>query len=142
MEYFFTYNPGQGALDTQKETFVLSNSSSNTDQTTGGSQTSGSTTPSQPTESTPVEDTVGNDTTGLKRTDSTIEFYVNGAEFADLHYTVNGGGQQNVGMKSDGNRNYTYTVSGLKAGDTIEYFFTYNPGQGALDTQKETYTLK
>ena len=47
----------------------------------------------------------------------------------------------NVGMVNDGNGNFTYTVSGLNDGDTIEYFFTYNPGNGALDTAWMSYTL-
>lgn len=89
----------------------------------------------------PGNDHVGDGTTGLNRTGTTVEFYVNNAVFADLHYKVNNGGQINVGMKNSGNGNFTYTVSDLKDGDTIEYFFTYNPGNGALDTQWASYTL-
>lgn len=92
-------------------------------------------------EKDPIKDSKGDATTGLNRTDGTVEFYVNGATFADLHYKVNGGGQMNVGMKNDGNGNFTYTVSGLNIGDTIEYFFTYNPGNGALDSAWDSYTL-
>lgn len=88
-----------------------------------------------------VTDHVGDDAVGFNRTNGTLEFYVNGAEFADLHYKVNNGGQINVGMTGDGNRNFTYTVSDLNIGDTIEYFFTYNPGNGALDTAWASYTL-
>ncbi len=84
---------------------------------------------------------VGDGVTGLERTDGTVVFYVNGATFADVHYKVNGGGQQNVGMTSIGNGQYRYTVTGLKTGDTIEYFFTYNPGNGALDSAWATFTL-
>ncbi len=94
-----------------------------------------------PVENKPVIDHVGDDTVGFNRTDGTLEFYVNGAEFADLHYKVNNGGQINVGMVNAGNRNFTYTVSDLNIGDTIEYFFTYNPGTGALDSAWESYTL-
>lgn len=88
-----------------------------------------------------MTDHVGDDAVGFNRTNGTLEFYVNGAEFADLHYKVNNGGQINVGMTGDGNRNFTYTVSDLNIGDTIEYFFTYNPGNGALDTAWASYTL-
>lgn len=89
----------------------------------------------------PVKDHVGDDTTGLNREDGTVTFYVNGATFADLHYKVNNGGQMNVGMKNDGSGNFTYTVSGLNVGDTLDYFFTYNPGNGALDSAWQSYTL-
>lgn len=88
----------------------------------------------------------GDETCGLVRTDGKVEFYVNDAEFADLHYKVNNGGQLNVAMNSvettsTGRHNYRYTVEGVTTGDTIEYFFTYNPGQGALDTAWQTFTL-
>lgn len=89
-----------------------------------------------------IIDHVGDGTTGFNRTNGTLEFYANGVTFADLHYKVNNGGQINVGMTNDGNGNFTYTVDGLNIGDTIEYFFTYNPGSGALDTVWASYTLE
>ncbi|ROR23878.1 Ig-like protein group 2 [Mobilisporobacter senegalensis] len=82
---------------------------------------------------------IGNDIRGLKKTGDKIEFYVNGATFADIHYKINNGPQQNVAMTSIGNSNYRYTVNNLNYEDTIEYFFTYNPGNGALDTETFTY---
>ncbi|GIO35525.1 hypothetical protein J41TS12_03860 [Paenibacillus antibioticophila] len=82
---------------------------------------------------------IGDAVRGLKKTGDDLLFYVNGATFADLHYKINNGGQMNVAMTSDGNGNYTYPVNNLQAGDTVEYFFTYNPGQGALDTPWQTY---
>lgn len=93
--------------------------------------------PVDPTE--PVDFVVGNETYGLKRTNDDIEFYVNEAAFADLHYRINNGGQINVRMNSAGNGTYSYLVSNLKQGDIIEYSFTYNPGNGALDTEWLTY---
>lgn len=88
-----------------------------------------------------IVDHVGDGTVGFNRNDGTLVFYVNGAAFADLHYKVNNGGQMNVGMQNDGSGNFTYTVDGLAIGDTIEYFFTYNPGNGALDTAWASYVL-
>lgn len=82
---------------------------------------------------------IGDEVKGLKKTGDDVLFYVNGATFADLHYKVNNGPQLNVAMTSTGNGNYTYPVNSLQAGDTIEYFFTYNPGDGALDTPWFTY---
>lgn len=82
---------------------------------------------------------IGDEVRGLKKTGNDIEFYVKNATFADLHYKLNNGGQINVAMISDGNRNYTYSLKNLNYGDKVEYFFTYNPGQGALDTQTFTY---
>lgn len=87
----------------------------------------------------PAVITVGDAVKGLKKTGDNIAFYVNGATFADLHYTVNNGAQVNVAMTSDGKGNFTYPLNNLKYGDTIKYSFTYNPGGGALDTQWFTY---
>ena len=82
---------------------------------------------------------IGDEAKGLKKIGDDLLFYVNGATFADLHYKINNGGQLNVAMAPTGNGNYTYPVNNLKHGDTVEYFFTYNPGQGALDTPWLTY---
>src|SRR4051795_10735685 len=46
---------------------------------------------------------------------TSLQFYVNSAPWADLHYTVNGGAQLNVRMTVSGANN-TYTVSGLSTG--------------------------
>lgn len=82
---------------------------------------------------------IGDAARGLKKIGDDLLFYVNDATFADLHYKINNGGQLNVAMTSIGNGNYTYPVNNLQHGDTVEYFFTYNPGQGALDTPWFTY---
>lgn len=82
---------------------------------------------------------IGDEVRGLKKTGDNLLFYVNGTTFADLHYKLNNGGQLNVAMMPTGDGNYTYPINNLQYGDTIEYFFTYNPGQGALDTPWMTY---
>lgn len=82
---------------------------------------------------------IGDGVKGLKKIGDDLLFYVNGATFADLHYKVNNGVQLNIAMTPAGNGNYTYSVRNLKQGDKVEYFFTYNPGQGALDTPWQTY---
>jgi beta-glucanase (GH16 family) len=73
---------------------------------------------------------------------SQVQFYANGVAWADLHYTVNGGGQLNVRMTQSG-ANATYTVGGLTSGATVRYFFTYvNSGQStAQDSAWATMTV-
>ncbi|MEJ9222034.1 family 16 glycosylhydrolase [Paenibacillus glucanolyticus] len=105
--------------------------------TVDGNHTAASTITVVPEPSTVI--IIGDEVRGLKKTGDDLLFYVNGATFADLHYKVNNGGQLNVAMTPIGNGNYTYPVKNLKHGDTVEYFFTYNPGQGALDTPWFTY---
>lgn len=115
------------------------NASVGGNESTGGSESTDDNSGS--TGNDTIVDSVGDGTVGFNRTNGTLEFYVNGATFADLHYKVNNGGQVNVGMTNDGSGNFTYTVEGLNIGDTIEYFFTYNPGTGALDSAWASYTL-
>lgn len=52
-------------------------------------------------------------------------------QYAILHYSVNGGGQQNVNMAAQSNGSWTYTIPGLSNGSTINYSFTYNNGTQA-----------
>jgi beta-glucanase (GH16 family) len=77
--------------------------------------------------------TSGNSSYGYNPAATSIQFYVNSAAWADLHYTVNGGGQNNVRMTAAGGNN-TFTVSNLKSGDVVRYFYTIASGTGAVDT--------
>jgi len=105
--------------------------------TADGNRTASATITVVPSPTTTV--IIGDSVRGIRKTGDNLLFYVNGATFADLHYKVNSGGQLNVAMTPTGGGNYTYPVQGLQQGDTIEYFFTYNPGNGALDTPWQTY---
>lgn len=98
----------------------------------GGENPGGGTNPDQ-------EVVIGDEVRGIKKKGNDVTFYVNGANFADIHYVLNNGAQQNIAMTSDGNRNYTYSLKNLNQGDTLNYFFTYDPGNGALDTGHFTY---
>ena len=73
---------------------------------------------------------------------SQVQYWANGVGWADLHYTVNGGGQQNVRMIQSGT-SATYTVSGLSSGATVRYFFTYVPAgsSAAVDTAWTSMTV-
>lgn len=72
---------------------------------------------------------------------STLNLYINTTDWADIHYTINNGGQQNVRMQVAGGRN-VHTLTGLSSGDLISYWFTYlQPSGGATDTTIQTYTM-
>jgi len=61
--------------------------------------------------------------------------------WVDVHYTVNGGGQQNVRMTySSANARYEQPVA-VSTGTVLGFFFTYNNGNPAYDTPPETYTV-
>ncbi|ALV07733.1 glycoside hydrolase family 16 protein [Roseateles depolymerans] len=76
-------------------------------------------------------------------TATSVKFSEPTGTWADVHYTVNGGGQLNVRMSKEGSGN-AYTVSGLKKGDVVRYNFTYwDPSRNAAyDTAQQSYTLK
>lgn len=66
-------------------------------------------------------------------TSTSVRFHVNNAAWADIHYTINGGAQQNIRM-TNANNNNTYDLTGIPAGATVRYFFTIAQGAGAIDT--------
>ena len=68
--------------------------------------------------------------------------YVNDSKWTDIHYSVNGGGQQNVRMTQSGSK-ATDTINGLNSGDNVKYWFTYcNTSGYTRDTEAYTYTHK
>ncbi|EAR08441.1 glycoside hydrolase family 16 protein [Reinekea blandensis] len=69
---------------------------------------------------------------------NTAEVFLNTSDWADVHYTVNNGGQINVRMEQLGSKN-VLTLYDLNPGDVIEYNFTYWTGDYAVDTAKTTY---
>lgn len=81
--------------------------------------------------------------TSATQTSSTmLQFTANTGSWADVHYIVNNGGQQNVRMQLNGSTN-TYTAGGLKIGDVVKYSFTYwdTAHNYAVDTAQQTYTM-
>lgn len=82
--------------------------------------------------------------TSATQTSSTmLQFATITGGWADVHYTVNNGAQQNVRMQLNGSTN-TYTAGGLKSGDVVRYWFTYWDAQRnfAVDTTQQTYTMQ
>ena len=74
---------------------------------------------------------------------TSLTFTVRTTSWADVHYAVNGGGQQNLRMRQDAGVN-TYTAGGLKIGDVVKYSFTYwdTTKNYAVDTAIQSYTMK
>jgi len=63
--------------------------------------------------------------------------------WTDVHYTVNGGAQQNLRMARDASTGQETqpVMQAVSAGDTIAYSFTYNKGSPAYDTPTTSYTV-
>jgi beta-glucanase (GH16 family) len=81
-------------------------------------------------------------TSGFTITSTTsVQFWVNDAPWADLHYQINGGGQLNVRMAVAGTNN-TYNVTAVPAGAVVRYFFTIGSSTGgAVDTAWAQFTM-
>ena len=74
---------------------------------------------------------------------TTLQFTTTTGSWADVHYSVNNGAQQNVRMRLDGGTN-TYIAGGLKIGDVVRYSFTYWDAARnfAVDTAQQSHTMK
>ena len=74
---------------------------------------------------------------------TTLQFTTTTGSWADVHYTVNNGAQQNVRMRLDGSTN-TFSAGGLKVGDVVRYTFTYwdTARNFAVDTAQQSYTMQ
>lgn len=74
-------------------------------------------------------------------TSNSIRLYANNANWADVHYTINGGAQQNIRMTHNSDNSNTYTLSSLPGGAVVRYFFTIaNSSGGANDTSWVQFT--
>ncbi|MFY0573880.1 fibronectin type III domain-containing protein [Cystobacter fuscus] len=82
-------------------------------------------------------------TANVTRTSSTqarISFKpTTSALYVDVHYTLNGGGQQNFRMAL-ANGTWTQDVAGLSTGSRLEYWFTYEKSGPQYDSPHYTYT--
>lgn len=63
-------------------------------------------------------------------TSSSVKFFANNAPWTDIHYTVNGGGQQNIRMTHNADNSNTFTLSAIPAGATVRYFLTIGVAAG------------
>ena len=64
------------------------------------------------------------------------------AVWADVHYTLNGGGQQNFRMTYNSTSGrWEQTITGVAAGTVIRYNITYEKSGLAYDTAWVTYTV-
>lgn len=67
-------------------------------------------------------------------TSNSVRFHANNAAWADIHYTINNGPQQNIRMTHNADNSNTYNLGSIPAGATVRYFFTIAQGAGAFDT--------
>ncbi len=63
-------------------------------------------------------------------TSSSVNFYANNAPWADIHYTINGGGQQNIRMTHNADNTNTFTLSSIPTSAVVRYSFTIGVAAG------------
>lgn len=89
---------------------------------------------------TVTTDTGGGGGYGHTIVGSNVQFYVNNSPWADIHYTINGGAQQNIRMTQSGGNN-TYTLPNVPGGAIVTYRFTIGlAAGGATETAWVTLT--
>jgi beta-glucanase (GH16 family) len=76
-----------------------------------------------------------------KLSTTSVKFYANNSPWTDIHYTVNGGAQQNIRMIHNADNSNVYTLSNVPAGAVIRYFYTIGQTVGAMDTAWVQFTL-
>ena len=80
------------------------------------------------------DDQQGSPSVGAVQAGGNVTFYVSSDAWADVHYQLNGGAQQNIRMTQLGGGN-EYSIDGFTAGDALSYTFTYwNTVQGFAET--------
>jgi hypothetical protein len=93
-----------------------------------------------PPTTTPVSGGFNQSVTALNGAQAQISFTpASTVSWVDVHYTINGGGQQNFRMTNNGGT-WQQTVSGLTNGNVIAYSFTYFDTAGH-DTGWYSYTF-
>jgi chitodextrinase len=80
-----------------------------------------------------------NDVCAVSLDADTVRVTVQAGGIADIHYTVNGGAQQNVRMLSVEGQ-HQYDINGLSSGDVVSFFVTVINGP-AYDTALQSYTF-
>jgi hypothetical protein len=132
VKYFYTIGlAAGGATDTSWVTFTGSSSSSSVATSAATSSATSSSSSSMP----------ANGYGHQILSSTSVKFYANGAPWADVHYIVNGGAQQNVRMTHNADNSNTLTLTGLPAGAVVKYFYTIGQSVGATDTAWVQFTL-
>ncbi|KAB2865931.1 MAG: DUF4175 domain-containing protein, partial [Exiguobacterium chiriqhucha] len=92
--------------------------------------------PENPEEPSPEKEGYGVGTVKEK----SVEFYVNDAPWAIIHYIKNGTTQQNIMMNKSGANYSVFTLNDVKQGDEIKYWFTYGLAEGGqAEYAQQTY---
>ena len=62
------------------------------------------------------------------------------SKYVIAHYKLDNGNQMNVTLNTSNGYDFTYDITGVKAGTKVKVSFTYNKGNAQYDTAETTYT--
>ncbi|MGV8836109.1 glycoside hydrolase family 16 protein [Cellvibrio sp.] len=147
VKYSYTIGQAVGAIDTAWAQFNLpmaSSSASSVKSSVASSVKSSVTSTVKSSVASSIRSSVASSaaTYGYTKLSATsVRFYANNSPWTDIHYTVNGGAQQNIRMTHNADNTNVYTLSGVPAGAVIRYFYTIGQAVGAVDTAWVQFNL-
>jgi beta-glucanase (GH16 family) len=140
---YWTAGTGNGSSSSSSSSSVSSSSSSSSVSSSSSSSTTSSSSSVSSSSSSSASSLYTHGGEVVSTTSAKLYFTPNGwtAGYVIVHYTVNGGGQQNVNMTYNSSTGrWEYTITGLSSGATINYGFTYQKDGIQYDTGGLIYT--
>jgi len=142
---YWTAGTGNGNSSSSSSSSVSSSSSSSSVSSRSSSSTTSSSSSVSSSSSSSSSSLYTHGGEVVSTTSAKLYFKPNGwtAGYVIVHYTVNGGGQQNVNMTYNSSTGrWEYTITGLSSGATINYGFTYQKDGIQYDTGGLIYTYR
>ena len=145
VRYNYTVGQPVGAVDTAWVQFTLpaATSSSSSSKSSVASSSKSSVASSSSSKSSVASSSSSSAAPAYgytKLTSTSVKFYANNSPWVDVHFTVNGGAQQNVRMIHNADNSNNFTATGIPAGAVVRYFYTIGQTAGAADTAWAQFT--
>jgi len=143
VRYSYTIGQAVGATDTAWVQFTMpaSVSSSSSSKSSVASSVASTSSSSKSSVASSSSSSAAPAYGYTKVTTTSVKFYANNAPWVDVHYTVNGGAQQNIRMTHNADNTNNFTATGIPVGATVKYFYTIGQSVGAVDTAWAQFTM-
>ncbi len=143
VSYSYTVGQAVGAVDTAWVQFTMpaAASSSSSSKSSVASSVASTSSSSKSSVASSSSSSAAATYGYTKVTTTSVKFYANNAPWVDVHYTVNGGAQQNIRMTHNADNTNNFTATGIPVGATVKYFYTIGQSVGAVDTAWAQFTM-
>ncbi len=144
VRYSYTIGQVTGAIDTAWVQFTMPaavSSSSSSKSSVASSSKSSVVSSSKSSVASSSSSSVAPAYGYTKVTTTSVKFYANNSPWVDVHYTINGGAQQNIRMTHNADNTNAFTATGVPAGAVVRYFYTIGQTVGAVDTAWAQFTM-